>query len=308
MVKKLKNNDFLFKVLSVLIAVGLWFYVAYVENPDIEVWYDGVKLVYKGDETLSANGLARLKENEVPTISIKVKGTRNSLFALSSHDITAEVDVSDIAMAATTSLPVSVHYSMPGIETADRNPYNISVTTEKIISAEKKVDIEYTGEPAEGTAVEESSSSLDAVTVSGPQSVIEGITSCVAQLDISGISEDRTMPVKLRLKLSDGSIADDPSVELSNTFTDIAVKVSVTKNVPVKANISNLNEYNVKEIKITPESVDIKGLYSALKEVTEILTEPFEISASGSGFTKKLILPEGVSSTVKSAEIEVVLQ
>lgn len=309
MVKKLKNNDFLFKILSLAIAIGLWFYVAYAENPDIEVWFQGVSVVYEGDDVLAENGLVRMKDDEIKNISLKVKGSRSALFALSSHDISATVDLGGITTDSAHSLTVSVKFPVQGLEVVDRKPYNIPVTTEKIVEAEKNVELEYLGVLQDDVSIEGSKLSVEKVTISGPESVVESVVSCVAQLDISDTTVTKTVPVKLRLKLADGTVTDNPDVKFSNTHTVVELNVNTTKTVPVKADITNADEFDIKEIKISPVDVKLTGTSIALNGITEIMTEPFKLDDSELSCTKNLTLPEGVdNASATSVDIEIILQ
>ncbi|MBQ7718197.1 MAG: hypothetical protein IJT38_02765 [Clostridia bacterium] len=309
MVQKLKNNDFLFKLLSLAIAIGVWFYVAYVENPDIEVWFNGVTVVYEGDDALAEKGLVRITDDEASTISVKVKGSRNALFALSSHDITAVADLSGITNDSAHSLAVSIKFPSQGLKAVDRNPYNISVKTEKLLTEEKPVELEYEGSAADNVSVESSSLSVTKVTVSGPESIVKNIASCVARLDISKITANRKIPVKLQLKLADGTVTDNHDVVLSDTYTDVTLTVLNTKTVPVKANITNLGDFNIKEIQVSPDKVKVTGTKDALEDLSEVSTEPFEIINSQSKYSAQLVIPKNITTQSEAkAEIEVILQ
>ena len=309
MVKKLKNNDFFYKLLSLVIALGLWFYVGYTENPDIEVWFHGVSVVYTGDNALESNGLVRMTDDEVTTVSLKVKGSRGALFSLSSRDITATVDVSTITSDGTFSLPINVTFHSLGFNVVGKDPVNIPVTTQKLISSEKPVRVEYIGSAADGISVVSAEPSVKSVTVSGPQSVIEDISECVAQADISKIVSSGTAPVKINLKMSDGTVTDDANVSLSNAQTDVTFTVKVSKTLPVKADIKNIDDFNVKRVNITPKEVTVVSEDEIINNLTEIMTEPFSISESVLTYTKKLNLPNGIEcESEEEVQIEIILQ
>ena len=308
MVKKIKNTDFLYKLLSLVVALGLWFYVGYVEKPNIEVWFHGVSVVYTGDSSLDSYGLTRMTEEETKTVSLKVTGSRGALLSLSSRDITATVDVSNITSSGTYTLPINVSFPSSGLGVTEKDPFNIAIKIEKVVTAEKPVKVEYTGTAPGGIVIESAQPAIQTVTLSGPQSVVEKVTECVAKADISEVTSSGTKPVKIHLKMSDGTVTDNPDVSLSNTHTDVAFTVKMTKTVSVSADILNFGDFNVKRINVTPHDVSVTGDSEVLDSLTEIKTEPFSISEADTAYKKKLSLPDGVTCEQGEVEIQIVFQ
>ena len=120
MVEKIKKPDFLLRVLSVFLAVLMWLYVSYAENPEMEIWFHGVTLTYINSEGLRDKNLIQVSSSSPETISLKVRGSRKALLSLSAHDISATVDLSGIYAPSQYSLPVTVGFPIDVLSVVDK--------------------------------------------------------------------------------------------------------------------------------------------------------------------------------------------
>ena len=55
--KKLLANDTFLKILSLLLAVGLWVFVLYTEKPTTDKEFNDIPVTFEGENTLRDNGL-----------------------------------------------------------------------------------------------------------------------------------------------------------------------------------------------------------------------------------------------------------
>ena len=74
--KKIRKRDILLKALALLVSIGLWVYVSYVEIPEIEVKYYNIPITYANEDSLKAANLIRDDSGETPTVTVKVRGKR----------------------------------------------------------------------------------------------------------------------------------------------------------------------------------------------------------------------------------------
>lgn len=312
MVKKIGKRDFLLRVLSVLIAIGLWFYVAYAENPDIEVWFHGISVTYLGEGALEEQDLVHMKESAVTDVSMKIRGSRKNILNLSSHDITASVDLSGITAASSYSLPINASFPVSGFDVVNKNPYNVTVTVENMLIEAFEVELQLTGAPAQGYSVSGQRSDVESVSIKGPESIISSIKNCVAEVNIADISASRSEPAPIIMLDKDGEQIPADYVSFSNTYATVSLDVHQTKTVPVKADIAVLSGFAVKDVKTAPESVSITGSQEAISGITEIMTSSVRFAAEQGQQTAvaSLILPEsveiegGAPSVSVSANIE----
>ena len=86
------SNERLRLVLSLLLAVVLWGYVAGAVDPQTTKHFGNVPIVYIGEETLTEAGLAAPEE---VTADILLGGHRSDLVALKKGDIVITADLSE---------------------------------------------------------------------------------------------------------------------------------------------------------------------------------------------------------------------
>lgn len=295
MVEKIKRPDFWNKLVSVLIAIGLWFFVAYSENPQIELWFSGIQITYLNESTLSDKGLVRVKGENSPTVSVKVRGNRSAILSLTATDIVATVDLSTVKKAADNSLPISIKFPIDGLTTVDKKPYNITVKTENIVTKEFNVSIVQEGEAQEGMSVN-CTSSVEKVSVTGGESIIENIKDCVAKVDISEAENKKTIQSAIELRLKNNEFMLSEDVKMSNTFTQITVGIKKTKEAAIKVIFDGVDESKIKKVKLLKDTVRIYGDEDVVEgiETVESMPVKLKISEGTEKVSLTFNLPEGV--------------
>ncbi len=311
--KKIRKRDILFKALALLVAIGLWVYVSYVESPEIEVWFSGIPITYANGEALSGLNLIRDTESETETVSIKVRGSRGKLFSLSSHDIIAKVDLSGINTAAAYSLPVLISFPVDGFTVVDKKPYNVPVTVEPAITKELPVYTEVVGTPAESCSVTDTEPSVTTVNVTGAASVMGNVQSLIATVNIDGLAEEKSLPADVKIRLVDGTfLEDNTKVEFSDSLISVLIKMNKSVQIPINVNIEKRGGISVKNIKATPGEIEVSGNISIISQLEYIETEPVIINGTSDTETAiaALKIPEGVTTAgkVKTVSVEIELE
>ena len=83
-------------ILSVFLAVIVWFMVIYVNDPDITTTVSDLNVRFVGEMSLRDKKLAVTGKDKIPELSVVVTGKRSDLMNFM-DDIYVQVDVSDIA-------------------------------------------------------------------------------------------------------------------------------------------------------------------------------------------------------------------
>ena len=93
--KKAFASDTAFKIYSVLIAILLWAFVVYNQNPESTKIVSGIKISYTNAAELESQGLVILKNDWEPTLDITIKG-RLSIGRVDSSNVSASVTVPEM--------------------------------------------------------------------------------------------------------------------------------------------------------------------------------------------------------------------
>lgn len=307
MAKKIKP-DFLYKAVSLLIAIALWFFVAYAENPEMELWFKDIPITFLNETVLTERGLVRVKSDEA-LVSLKVSGNRRAIVALSSSDIVATVDLSAVKSAKSYTLPISVKFPVDGLVVSDKKPYSIVVTAENVITKDFPIEVIREGETAENIEIAKITPLLGRVAVSGGAGVIENIESVSAVLDVSDISADKKVQAPIRVTLKNGETNAD--VKLSNTYAEMDVLVNITKDIPINVIFGDDCKDIIKSAKVSPETIRLYGKYEDLKDISAINTKPITVSRKyeTEKITVQLEIPEKAQNVdnITSAMVDVTI-
>jgi YbbR domain-containing protein len=301
----LKNIDI--KLLSLFLAIILWLYIAIGENPTVENFID---------ISLNQTNLGEdLVIKEFPTnVSVGIKGPKNIINNISSHQINGVVNFSEISKEGLYKLKVEV---TPPKKTQITRiiPSEIKVEVEKVLTKEVEVEYSLIGVPEKGYSLaDEPQFNPYKVKIIGAQSVLENVKQTICAIDISGIKEDLNRKIKVKAVDSNGNEIKEVKIEPDV----VEVSISLTRGYPekqltVKPKIIGKPApgYYISEILSNPDEIKIFGNYSKISNIEFLETIPIDIS----GITKTLsvkvppALEEGLNIVEGEVElIEVTIQ
>jgi YbbR domain-containing protein len=301
----LKNIDI--KLLSLFLAIIIWLYIAGGENPMVENFID---------ISLTQTNLGEdLVIKEFPTnVSVGIRGPKNIINNISSHQINGIVNFSEISKEGLYKLKVEV---TPPKKTQITRiiPSEIKVEVEKVLTKEVEVEYSLIGVPGKGYSLtDEPHFNPSKVKIIGAQSVLENIKQIICAIDISGIKEDLSRKIKVKAVDVNGNEVKEVKIE-----PDIVeVSISLTRGYPekqltVKPKIIGKPApgYYISEILSNPDEIKIFGNYSKISNIEFLETIPIDVS----GITKTLsvkvppALEEGLNIVEGEVElIEVAIQ
>jgi len=301
----LKNIDI--KLLSLFLAIILWLYIAGGENPMVENFID---------ISLTQTNLGEdLVIKEFPTnVSVGIRGPKNIINNISSHQINGIVNFSEISKEGLYKLKVEV---TPPKKTQITRiiPSEIKVEVEKVLTKEVEVEYSLIGVPEKGYSLtDEPQFNPSKVKIIGAQSVLENIKQIICAIDISGIKEDLSRKIKVKAVDVNGNEVKEVKIEPDM----VGVSISLTRGYPekqltVKPKIIGKPApgYYISEILSNPDGIKIFGNYSKISNIEFLETIPIDVS----GITKTLsvkvppALEEGLNIVEGEVElIEVAIQ
>ncbi|TET05861.1 MAG: hypothetical protein E3J83_06520 [Candidatus Atribacteria bacterium] len=301
----LKNIDI--KLLSLFLAIIIWLYIAGGENPMVENFIDiSLTQTNLGEDLV-------IKEFPI-NVSVGIRGPKNIINNISSHQINGIVNFSEISKEGLYKLKVEV--TPPKNTQITRIiPSEIKVEVEKVLTKEVEVEYSLIGVPEKGYSLtDEPQFNPSKVKIIGAQSVLENIKQIICAIDISGIKEDLSRKIKVKAVDVNGNEVKEVKIE-----PDIVeVSISLTRGYPekqltVKPKIIGKPApgYYISEILSNPDEIKIFGNYSKISNIEFLETIPIDVS----GITKTLsvkvppALEEGLNIVEGEVElIEVAIQ
>lgn len=293
---KFFNYNLQLKILSVVAATALWFFVVGIENTAYRFPQDIDVHAINLDSNLSiASDLGKAK--------VLVNAPADVFKNLVIGDFNVSVDLKNAA-AGEYDLPLSAIIKNDKVSLIRIEPATIHIKLEPITSKEVKIKVFTTGNAQKGYTVKDMKLSAQTATITGAQSLISKITSLNAEVALDG-TQSTNFKTNLNLKIDPSGVSDASKLENITIKPDqVSVDVTVTadqqqKTVIVKPNIQgalevgNLNQ----KIEINPLTIVVQGEEATLNNLNYIETEQVNIDLLKNQKPLKvnLIIPKNIT-------------
>ena len=242
-VKKAKKEnrhgaDFGLRILSIIIAVIIWFALSITQYPTINKTITNVPVVFSLDGTQAKEkGLSALNYKDI-SVDVEIKGMNYEIGSYTAADLVATVNLDDVTKEGTYDLDIDVKSSH-------------STAEAPLISAE------------EGYILKETTTSPSEITVEGTKNDLDNISKAVAQISKSKkISEDTTINTQDIVFYDDDDNVVDPSkIEVKDTKSvDVNFVIYKKKTAKLKVDISNCTDnFDVSSLplKLSEEEISV---------------------------------------------------
>jgi len=259
------------KLISVLCAVVLWFFVVGEEKAEIGLTIP-VEIVNIPRNLMIVNDV----ENG---IDLRVNGPRSVIRQLANQKLNKTIDLSK-AGAGLVSFPIGPeNLPLPrGVRVTRVRPTSITIFLERVRRKAVAVQPVVVGEPAPGFAVSRVTIEPLQVTVSGPESELAGLTRVWSKpIDVSGLTSSVRRPVGLDFKGYHLSSVTDVPIEawveveervVTREFRDVPVRVVGAEHSytiePPRINLLVMGPMNaVRDLEVGQQldvTIDLAGL------------------------------------------------
>ncbi len=300
-INSLFKKDSVIKIISVLIAVFIWFLVLEIENP-----YEERTLsipLSNNIEMLRVNNLQIIGSQLPSTIDVKIKGRRDNVTAVSVNDFKAFADLSEVTTAGTSIIKINVpeYTGEEDILITSINPSSVTLNFERIVGKQYPVNVEFKGKLPAGYELVNLTVDPSNVILEELESSISRVDKVVAYVNLDEIGDNTEIIMR--------GTAIDTNGEIIKQFEGkipVIVRFNLAKQLPVAATTKGLPEtdYYLKEIRFTPSRIRVLGPRKILDGLNLIEAETIDISGLSESFNTPvtLKLPEGVTVLKQDAD------
>ena len=293
---KLKNSNVFYVALSILAAVILWLYVDLVNQPAIEQEFNGIPVVFEGEDALEENGLMILHDGQ-ETVDLTISAKRAVLRNLSRNNIVITVKVDTVNSVGLKSLRYTISFpstvTSVDLTVVDRSVYSIDVEVVRLLTKSIPIQGEFTGSLAEGYQAGEFSFDPLRVVVSGEESLVESIDHARVVLSEKNLSSAYTGELSYVLVDKNGDPADTKNLKCDVETVRVTFPVVVLKDIPLSVEFTaggGATEDNVTKF-ITPASITVSGAEEILEPLREIIVGTVDLSKVVSSGTYTFDIP-----------------
>ncbi len=299
---------------SILVAITVWLYVAYIENPDESNPVSGIKVEYLKEDYVNDRGLV-ITERSTDTVTVRFTGKRSVVAKLSNENVTVTVDLANVKATGVYSLPYDIVYPIDVNEiglTTSRKPEFITISVDKL--AQKEVDVKGTfGSVAEGYQAEPIEITPGVITVYGPEEVVSQIDHAWVNVPRDNISKTVDEELSFTLMDAEGHEVVSDLLTFSQDKVNVRIQVDMIKELPLEVLLTpaaGADETNT-TYTVSPRTITISGDAETLEGINKISLGPIDLASFTTTTTEDfpIILPNGTKnlSNVTTATVTVTI-
>jgi len=294
------------KVLSVIFAIALWYYVVGIQGPTIVRNYTKVPVVPINvpNESFVVNNLGY--------VTITAEGPSKIILGIKDTDFTALVnmagkDAGDYYLVVETRSPLS------NVAIKSVSPDKVKVQLETLSSLSLPISVVFQNVPQEFLP-DNPIVSPSSATVLGPESALRNVDKVYVTVDFKLIGGEDTYTLPIQIAMKEGSTNEHVYINPASCAVVIRKLTSgVNLTLPIGVNIQGIpySSFGLKSVTVSPNTILVKGSYDVLSKINSIQTLPIDISSltKPTDFNINLVLPDGVSSDAqKSCTVKVDIQ
>lgn len=306
-----KSNKFTmdigWKLLSLVIAIGLWFMVINTENP-LETRSYTASIQLQNEESLFERGYVVVNEDEINStrITVRLRGQRLALDTLSqsSTKVQAVVDLDNVIYSYNgepVSVPVKI--VIPSVvndsfEILSKSIQTVSVDIQPYINKDFEVKAVVNNSDTEAVQLADASVSPGTVTVYGAKSVVNSISEVRAEVNPEKLEDGMVLTAKPVAYDAEGGVVD--KVTFSSNELSVKVEMDDMKSVRVAVDITGRTAegYEVTGIYVSPDTIEVAGDPDDLAGINILRLPDIDVGGIDSNiireFSLKDYLPDGL--------------
>ena len=300
--EKITQNQKVIKILCFVLALLLWIFVSYQENPSMTKTIKNVPITIAGEQALKENGLSVYSVSE-KSVNVRATAKRLSLSRINNKTISASINVSSIKKPGKHVIPASVTSGISSSASYYVKGKDITVVIEPILSKKYTVEADIATPQDTSVLLKSHTLSEEKVTVYAPDSIMDAIGSIKTQQIIPD-SKAKSQTVSLVVYAKNGKILEGAECNPSEITVDYTV--NTIKSLPIV-----LKTLDGSSHKLPAEyAAEVYGSGEAFENYTEIETLMVSLNDQQPGDKVKaqLNLPEYATLHKGSGEIEIELK
>ncbi len=261
----------LYRILSVGIAVVLWYLVTTSQNPETERVISA--------ELALRNLPADLAVVRFPRrVDVRVRGPRATLVGLGARSIVAWVNLANVEPGE-YRLPIRVEVP-PGVRVVEVVPEQAPVVVDALAERQFPVEVTLHGNSPQGLIVERPEVRPARVTVSGPRSGVQRVQRAVAPVDLGGVQNTQTITVRVRVLGEGGEEVQGVEVRPPQVQVRLVVREAfLSRLVPVVPEVAGSPPpgLRVALLEAHPPFLRVRGPQEVVARLVALPTEPVDV-------------------------------
>ena len=236
--KKMLLHNWGLKLASVFLAFVIWFIVAQVGDPKDTRAFSNIQVRLVNTNLLTEQNKYFAVIDGTDTVRVSVTAPTSVFQTLRASDIIAEADVSKITDINTIQITYYAINTNADAISFDGDHDVVQLDVENKISKWLRVNYRAAGTVAEGYVIGGVTADQTSISITGPESVVNRVSSAIAELNVEGAMNNSSANVEIVLTDRENNVVDPSKLEMSADHVLLAAEVLATKEVPVSVKYS----------------------------------------------------------------------
>ncbi len=304
----LKNNTGL-KILSLVLAIALWYMVGNIDDPvTIDTYTIPVQIT--NSDVLKSNDKAyEITEGE--NVTFTVRGKSSVLNKLKESDFKAEADLEKLSLVNSVPIDVTVSRYANDVDITLGIVNTVKVNIENRVETMLPVVVETEGIVGEGFDIGTKTSSPNMVEVAGAESMINRLKEIRVVVNVNNAVQDINARQSVKFYDRNGDEVETTMIDCDTKLVNVLIDLWKTKEIPVslKTEGTPAAGYGISAFDYEPKVVVIAAADEMLEEITELKMDSLSVQNATSNVERTFsmdssFLPQGVM--FRDDEIDVV--
>ena len=292
--KSQKNNMWM-KILSVVIAVLIWLFVANTNDPVVTKRFYSIPVKVMNEDALTKRGYAyEILDGE--EVNITVKGKSSIVRSMGISDFQAIADFSKLSKVDAVPIDVTAKKYSDQLDITLGTTNTMKIKKDEVVTISVPVNVTAKGDPAEGYAVGRVTSTPNLIKVSGPENLLSSAKEIRATVSVDGISHDVTATDKPVLYDEEGKKIISNQIEFDTASIGIYIELWKTKTVDVKLSYTGepAKNYHLVSFDYEPKQITIAAPDDMLESLDSITLDSVSIEGLMEDYEKDIDLTQTV--------------
>jgi len=271
------NRNIALKLISILVAIILWFIAIREQNPEITRRFDNIRITVTNEEQLEPKGFT-LTQRIGDKATIQLRGRAHDFAGANTDEIMGYVDLSRVTKSGEQYLPIELRGLPPGMSLQKTPQVWISIEslTSKIIPVTFEMDVSeaygYKLQPYKMTPE-------DSIRVLGPASILNRIEKAFVSLNVSDASQTIKRSLSVKLFDRNDQLVQHEYVSTIPSHIVVVIPVYPVKTLSVTPSIigTPAHGYEIKGVEVYPAEIVVSGDIVVVNAMQDISTEILDI-------------------------------
>ncbi len=308
------RNNWQIKLLSVLLAFVLWFFICEYVDPDTTTWASDINISvnYEGSVPQKENlGIMTVVDQKV---DVRVSGSRDTIALMNRQKITATLDLSNVTQSGEYDLPVLVDLGNQNLTKVEQSIDTVRVRFDTNKVSNVKVNVKVEGKVPDGLIREDPIMLNNYIVVTGPASIVDTIVSAEVEIKQDSFVQTGNFKCDYVFVDKDGAVVEKTFLLIDDNMKTLDITVPVVKEKVVPLSVEIINSSGGSDslfctAVVLPKEIKISGSAETLDSYNAISLGTIDVAEKHENFetSMAIVLPNGVKNVdgIEDAKVSI---